>query len=107
MIFVIEKVKPIKEWVGRVSVVLYEMQGNKRVMHSSYDVAIDLEPHVDATNTDQGVKVNIRGDAIMQELTTSIGAMQLTASIAKELEGVEWQVLSEEEKKQQEENATS
>lgn len=98
MIFVIKNATSIKEMVSRVNVELYEIQGNKRVLHSEYSVAIDLQPYVNAENTEQGVKVAINGDAIMQELTASIGAMQLTAHVAKELEGVEWLVQSEEEK---------
>src|SRR5689334_4380937 len=108
MIFVIENATPIKEMVARINVNLYEIQGNKRVPHSEYAVALDLQPYVTAENIDQGVKVAINGDALMQELVNSIGAMQLTANVARQLTGVEWQVINEEpqtEEEQTEEDA--
>jgi hypothetical protein len=106
MIFVIEKARSIKEMVARLDVCLYELQSNKRVLYGEYSIAVDLQPYVSADQTDQGTRLNMNGDGLMQEITNSIGAMQLTSIVTKNLEGVEWQVLSEEEKKQLEDTSS-
>lgn len=102
MIFVIRDCTPIKELVSRLTVELYEMQGNKRVLHSEYAVALDLQQYIAANDTDNGVSVNINGDGIMQELTRLVGAMQLTASVSHQLKGLEWPVSNGEEEQKDE-----
>lgn len=99
MIFVIKQARSIKEMVCRLEIALCELQGNKRVQHSEYSVAVDLQPFVNAEQTEQGTKLNLDGDRLMQEITSLVGAMQLTNIVAKNIEGVEWVVTTEEEKK--------
>ena len=103
MIFKIVAAKPIKEMVIRFSVVLFEMQGPREVMHSEYDIAVDVSQNVQVQEDDEGkLRLNIDGDAIMRELTDTIVRMQYTSGVAQQMISAKWNAISEEEKTEQE-----
>lgn len=99
MIFKIVKATPIKEFVIRFSVELYEMQGPCEVLHSAYDIAQDVQQYVNGEKEESSdvIRLDINDSAIFQELTNSIAMLQLTAGVAKRLTGARWNVLHEGE----------
>lgn len=106
MIIKVTGAKPIKEMVIRFSVALYELQGNLEVVHSEYDLAVDVQPHVQIDPNDKlpdgRSRININGDALFQEIISSVGAMQYTAMVANMMRNRIWTVVTEEEEKKTE-----
>ena len=100
MIFKIVKATAIKAMVIRCSVELFDMQGTREILHSAYDVVLDVQDKVNADTNDDNVRLSINGDAIMQELTNSVGELQLTAGVAANLVGARWNVVGEEDESQ-------
>lgn len=101
MIFKIIDARPIKEMLIRFTIGLYEYQGVKETQHSVYEVAVDVQPYVTAEDTADGVKLTLDGDNLRQELTNTIGALQLTSMVAKNMIDVVWNVFNEEEANEQ------
>lgn len=95
---------PIKEFVIRFSVQTMETQGLKEAVTGEYDIAIDVQPYVTSEEVDGKVKMNINGDAILQELTNMVASLQYTQRVAQEfaitgLVGSKWVAITEEERK--------
>lgn len=99
MKFIIETAKPIKPNIIRYGVLLYDNDEN---LLGEYELAVNVEPHIEYLFVDEQPQVKINAAGIQQEITDMVGAMQFTGMIAQGFLGLDWIALEEAEQPKEE-----